>query len=140
MCSWTLQSTWSGEVLRLNSKIWSKQTVKYISHKFLELYASNFGFCSQQVGFYTRKASNLKKIAKICLSKYDGDIPSTLEELLLLPGIGPKMAHLVRERICYKYLLLTLYFYQVIFCFLGHECRMEQCSRNMCRYSCAPYL
>ncbi|KAK4492863.1 hypothetical protein RD792_000188 [Penstemon davidsonii] len=47
------------------------------------------------VGFYSRKASNMKKIAKICLSKYDGDIPSTLEELLLLPGIGPKMAHLV---------------------------------------------
>ncbi|XP_073026527.1 endonuclease III homolog 1, chloroplastic [Primulina eburnea] len=47
------------------------------------------------VGFYTRKASNLKKVAKICLSKYNGDIPSTLEELLLLPGIGPKMAHLI---------------------------------------------
>ncbi|XP_021653693.2 endonuclease III homolog 1, chloroplastic isoform X2 [Hevea brasiliensis] len=47
------------------------------------------------VGFYTRKASNLKKIAKICLIKYDGDIPSSLEDLLALPGIGPKMAHLV---------------------------------------------
>ncbi|XP_040373681.1 endonuclease III homolog 1, chloroplastic isoform X2 [Rosa chinensis] len=47
------------------------------------------------VGFYTRKASNLKKIAKICLAKYNGDIPSSLEELLSLPGIGPKMAHLV---------------------------------------------
>ncbi|XP_030937974.1 endonuclease III homolog 1, chloroplastic-like isoform X4 [Quercus lobata] len=47
------------------------------------------------VGFYTRKAENMKKIAKICLMKYDGDIPSSLEELLLLPGIGPKMAHLV---------------------------------------------
>ncbi|KAL5784008.1 hypothetical protein ACOSQ2_006400 [Xanthoceras sorbifolium] len=47
------------------------------------------------VGFYTRKASNMKKIAKICLMKYDGDIPGSLEELLLLPGIGPKMAHLV---------------------------------------------
>ena len=47
------------------------------------------------MGFYTRKASNLKKVAKICLSKYNGDIPSSLEELLLLPGIGPKMAHLV---------------------------------------------
>ncbi|XP_042966590.1 endonuclease III homolog 1, chloroplastic-like isoform X5 [Carya illinoinensis] len=46
------------------------------------------------VGFYTRKAANMKKIAKICLVKYDGDIPSSLEELLLLPGIGPKMAHL----------------------------------------------
>lgn len=48
-----------------------------------------------QVGFYTRKATNLKKIAKICLTKYDGDIPSSLDELLSLPGIGPKMAHLV---------------------------------------------
>ncbi|PSR98313.1 Endonuclease III 1 like [Actinidia chinensis var. chinensis] len=47
------------------------------------------------VGFYPKKACNLKKIANICLTKYDGDIPSTLEELLLLPGIGPKMAHLV---------------------------------------------
>ncbi|PIN17446.1 Endonuclease III [Handroanthus impetiginosus] len=47
------------------------------------------------VGFYTRKASNMKKVAKICLSEYDGDIPSTLEGLLQLPGIGPKMAHLV---------------------------------------------
>lgn len=47
------------------------------------------------VGFYTRKASSMKKIAKICLTKYDGDIPSSLEGLLLLPGIGPKMAHLV---------------------------------------------
>lgn len=27
--------------------------------------------------------------------KYDGDIPSSIEELLSLPGIGPKMAHLV---------------------------------------------
>ncbi|XP_059632882.1 endonuclease III homolog 1, chloroplastic-like [Cornus florida] len=47
------------------------------------------------VGFYPKKAVNMKKIAKICLVKYNGDIPSTLEELLLLPGIGPKMAHLV---------------------------------------------
>ncbi|GMH28412.1 hypothetical protein Nepgr_030255 [Nepenthes gracilis] len=47
------------------------------------------------VGFYSRKASNLKKIANICLTKYDGDIPSSLGELLQLPGIGPKMAYLV---------------------------------------------
>ncbi|MCL7037574.1 hypothetical protein MKW94_008445, partial [Papaver nudicaule] len=33
---------------------------------------------------------------KICLQKYGGDIPSSLEELLALPGFGPKMmAHLV---------------------------------------------
>ncbi|KAL0884504.1 hypothetical protein Bca101_008485 [Brassica carinata] len=47
------------------------------------------------VGFYTRKATNVKKVAKICLMKYDGDIPRSLEELLSLPGVGPKIAHLV---------------------------------------------
>ncbi|QCE09127.1 endonuclease III [Vigna unguiculata] len=47
------------------------------------------------VGFYTRKASYLKKVADICLMKYDGDIPSSIQELLLLPGVGPKIAHLV---------------------------------------------
>jgi endonuclease-3 len=47
------------------------------------------------VGFYTRKATNVKKVAKICLMEYDGDIPRTLEELLSLPGVGPKIAHLV---------------------------------------------
>ncbi|KAG4958960.1 hypothetical protein JHK87_035593 [Glycine soja] len=34
-------------------------------------------------------------IANICLLKYDGDIPSSIEELLLLLGVGPKIAHLV---------------------------------------------
>ncbi|XP_019236994.1 PREDICTED: endonuclease III homolog 2, chloroplastic-like isoform X2 [Nicotiana attenuata] len=47
------------------------------------------------VGFYTRKARHLKQVAEICVSKYDGDIPSTVDELLLLPGVGPKIAHLV---------------------------------------------
>ncbi|XP_038878187.1 endonuclease III homolog 2, chloroplastic-like isoform X2 [Benincasa hispida] len=47
------------------------------------------------VGFYSTKAKNLKKIAKICLMKYGGDIPRSLEELLILPGIGPKIAHLI---------------------------------------------
>lgn len=37
----------------------------------------------------------MKKVAKICLMEYDGDIPRTLEELLSLPGVGPKIAHLV---------------------------------------------
>lgn len=38
----------------------------------------------------------MKKVAKICLTKYDGDIPRSLEELLSLPGVGPKIAHLVK--------------------------------------------
>lgn len=46
------------------------------------------------VGFYRRKAKNLIEISKIVKEKYDGDIPRTAEELMGLPGIGPKMAYL----------------------------------------------
>jgi len=47
------------------------------------------------VGFYRNKASSLKKIAKILIDRYDGKVPSTMEELLALPGVGRKTANLV---------------------------------------------
>lgn len=47
------------------------------------------------VGFYNRKAKYLKETAAILRSRYDGDIPTTLEELMELPGVGSKMAKLV---------------------------------------------
>ncbi|XP_064988760.1 endonuclease III homolog 2, chloroplastic isoform X3 [Musa acuminata AAA Group] len=47
------------------------------------------------VGFYLRKAHHMKKVAEICLEKYGGDIPRSINELLALPGVGPKIAHLV---------------------------------------------
>lgn len=59
-------------------------------------------FC--KVGFYTRKAGYLKKVAALCQDKYNGDIPNNLKSLLDLPGIGPKMAHLV----CFKMLIFIM--------------------------------
>ncbi|CAJ1433363.1 unnamed protein product [Effrenium voratum] len=47
------------------------------------------------VGFRNVKAKSLRAAAKICESEHKGRIPQTLEGLLQLPGIGPKMAHLV---------------------------------------------
>ncbi|XP_067118625.1 endonuclease III-like protein 1 [Centruroides vittatus] len=46
------------------------------------------------VGFWKRKVEYIRKTTKILSEKYNGDIPDTLEELRLLPGVGPKMAHL----------------------------------------------
>lgn len=42
------------------------------------------------VGFYRMKAGYLKKIADL-LEQNDDHIPGTIEELVKLPGIGPKM-------------------------------------------------
>jgi endonuclease-3 len=47
-----------------------------------------------KVGFHAVKAVNIKAAAKICKEKYGGRVPSTLEGLMELPGVGPKMAHL----------------------------------------------
>jgi len=46
-------------------------------------------------GFYRNKAASLKKIAVILLEDYNGKVPSSMEELLSLPGVGRKTANLV---------------------------------------------
>lgn len=47
------------------------------------------------VGFYKRKAETILKVSHILISKYKGQVPDTLEELLALPGVGRKTANLV---------------------------------------------
>ncbi|XP_071949243.1 endonuclease III-like protein 1 [Antedon mediterranea] len=49
------------------------------------------------VGFWKRKAEYIKKTTQILKDKYNDDIPPTLQELIKLPGIGPKMAHLIMD-------------------------------------------
>ena len=46
-------------------------------------------------GFYRTKAASLMKIAAILLEKYDGQVPSDMDALLSLPGVGRKTANLV---------------------------------------------
>ena len=46
-------------------------------------------------GFYKRKGEQLKKIAEILMSEYVGRVPSDLDSLLSLPGVGLKTASLV---------------------------------------------
>ena len=46
-------------------------------------------------GFYRNKAASLKKIAAILLEQYGGKVPSSMEALLALPGVGRKTANLV---------------------------------------------
>lgn len=47
------------------------------------------------VGFFRTKARNIKKISSILIEKYNGKVPSTMEELLELPNVGRKTANLV---------------------------------------------
>ena len=46
-------------------------------------------------GFFRNKAGSLKKIASILLEQYGGKVPSSMDALLALPGVGRKTANLV---------------------------------------------
>lgn len=46
-------------------------------------------------GFYRTKAENLTKIAAILLEQFNGQVPSDMDSLLSLPGVGRKTANLV---------------------------------------------
>lgn len=46
-------------------------------------------------GFYRQKAKQLLAICSILIKKYHSNVPNTLEELIELPGVGPKTANLV---------------------------------------------
>lgn len=45
--------------------------------------------------FYNNKAKNLIKMAQMVMEKYDGEIPLDEKELVKLPGVGQKTAHVV---------------------------------------------
>lgn len=47
------------------------------------------------VGFYKRKAKQLKEISALILKQHQGHVPDTERELLALPGVGIKTANLV---------------------------------------------
>ncbi|KAL1878789.1 hypothetical protein VTK73DRAFT_7546 [Phialemonium thermophilum] len=47
-----------------------------------------------KVGFHNNKTKYLKQAAEILRDQHNSDIPTTIEGLMALPGVGPKMAHL----------------------------------------------
>ncbi|RDL39217.1 Endonuclease III-like protein [Venustampulla echinocandica] len=46
------------------------------------------------VGFHNNKTKYIKAAAEILRDHWNGDIPDTIEGLMSLPGVGPKMAYL----------------------------------------------
>ncbi|EDX05686.1 endonuclease III-like protein 1 [Drosophila simulans] len=46
------------------------------------------------VSFYKNKAKYLKQTVDILMDKYGSDIPDNVKDLVALPGVGPKMAHI----------------------------------------------
>ncbi len=53
----------------------------------------------RQTGFYHNKAKNIIACAKMLVTEYHGEVPSDIDELTKLPGVGRKTANVIRGNI-----------------------------------------
>jgi len=62
---------------------------------FSRLSAKQIGKLIFSTGFYNNKSKNIKAMSDIVHNHYRGVIPSNIDELVLLPGVGRKTANVV---------------------------------------------
>jgi len=58
-------------------------------------------------GLYKTKAKNIKAMCKMLIEKFDSKVPEEMDDLLKLPGIGRKIANLIRGDIFGKPAIVT---------------------------------
>ncbi|MBO5237073.1 MAG: endonuclease III [Spirochaetaceae bacterium] len=63
--------------------------------KILELGEEGLIKYIKSIGLYRSKAKHIISLCKMLLSDFNGEIPSTREELMKLPGVGRKTANVV---------------------------------------------
>ena len=74
--------------------------VKYPDvHAFAEAKQSELEQDIFSTGFYRNKARNIIACAKEVIARYDGEVPSDIEALTALPGVGRKTANVVRGNV-----------------------------------------
>lgn len=62
---------------------------------FLKLTEEQLGEKIRTIGFYRTKSKNILKLCEILVNEYDSSVPSNIDELMTLPGVGRKTANVV---------------------------------------------
>ena len=78
----------------------NKVTVKLYAHantpqKILDLGEAGLIGYIKHIGLFRNKAKNIMATCQILIEQYQGEIPTTREELEALPGVGRKTANVV---------------------------------------------
>ena len=61
-----------------------------------KLSAAELNGLIRQVGFHNEKTKHLKQLPAVLKERFGGEVPSEIDDLLQLPGVGRKTANLVR--------------------------------------------
>ena len=86
----------------LSAQTTDKQVNK-VTEKLFQIYPDGYtmslasvkdieGYISS-INYYHTKAKNIKKMSEIIVREYNGEVPTSLEALLKLPGVGYKTAN-----------------------------------------------
>uniref|UniRef100_A0A8C5QHZ7 Endonuclease III-like protein 1 n=1 Tax=Leptobrachium leishanense TaxID=445787 RepID=A0A8C5QHZ7_9ANUR len=65
--------------------------------RILETDDDTLGKLIYPVSFWKNKVKYIRRTTEILQETYRGDIPNNVDDLVKLPGVGPKMAHLVMD-------------------------------------------
>lgn len=63
--------------------------------EFVDLSLEKLEKIIHPIGFYHAKALAIKKLAHMLIEKFDGQVPRTEHELLMLPSVGRKTANII---------------------------------------------
>ena len=102
LSSQTKDTVTAAAMQRLHTELVPQKTNKTGQYQSSALTTQNILDCDpvhldsliSKVGFHNNKTRFIKLTAAILSSQYNHDIPSTIEGLISLPGVGPKMAYL----------------------------------------------
>ena len=93
-------------VLAVLSAQCTDERVNYVSESLFNELPDVYAFAESEegvlerlihsVGLYNSKSKNLRAASKIICTKFNGEIPREMEDLLSLPGVGRKVANLLR--------------------------------------------
>ncbi|RUS34976.1 putative DNA repair protein NTG1 [Jimgerdemannia flammicorona] len=93
LSSQTKDQVTAAAIANLRARLPGGLTLKSV----LECDANLLQSCICKVGFHSRKTDYIKQAARICQEQHGGDIPDTIEGLMGLPGVGPKMGYLALQ-------------------------------------------
>ena len=65
--------------------------------EFLTLDIDGLSKYIHSCGFYNSKSKNILETCKILVEKYNSEVPTNMEDLTTLPGVGRKTANVVRS-------------------------------------------
>lgn len=108
-CYLTHENAWQLLIATILSAQCTDERVNMVTEELFKKYTSVKDFAEadqaeleqdiRSTGFFRNKAANIIGCCQMLLSEYGGEVPSDIDKLIKLPGVGRKTANVVRGNI-----------------------------------------